>query len=120
VAGCLDTWLPYDAVDSTNYTNTVKFSDCLAVRGAASEASQSQGGRVSQGGREHVDRCCVPSPRYRTLAGLPATVTPGGTSRVTTLPAPMMASSPTVMPGRRIAPLPIQTLRPMRIGLPLS
>ena len=31
---------------------------------------------------------------------------------ILTLPAPMMTSSPTVPPGRMIAPLPIQTLQP--------
>jgi hypothetical protein len=56
------------------------------------------------------------------LAGLPITVTPGGTSRVTTLPAPLMASSPTVTPGSTMAPppIPILILRPSRTGLPLS
>ena len=40
--------------------------------------------------------------------GFPATTTPAGTSRVTTLPAPTMLSSPTVTPGSTIAPAPIQ------------
>ena len=43
-------------------------------------------------------------------AGLPATVAPAGTSRVTTLPAPISASSPTVTPGSTIAPPPIHGL----------
>src|SRR6266481_3564033 len=56
---------------------------------------------------------------FETLAGLPTTVVPGGTSRVTTLPAPTMASSPMLTPGRTIAPPPIQTLLPIRTGTPL-
>lgn len=53
-------------------------------------------------------------------AGFPSAVAPGGTSRVTTLPAPMMASSPIVTPGKMMAPLPIQTCAPMLIGRPNS
>ena len=58
--------------------------------------------------------------RFDILAGLPNTVTLGGTSRVTTLPAPTMASSPILTPGRMIVPPPIQTFRPMRTGMPCS
>jgi hypothetical protein len=36
--------------------------------------------------------------------------------RVTTLPAPIIASSPIVTPGRMIEPPPIQTLRPIETG----
>jgi hypothetical protein len=39
---------------------------------------------------------------------------------VTTLPAPISALSPILTPGRIIAPRPIHTLRPMRIGRPNS
>ena len=56
----------------------------------------------------------------RTLAGLPTTVAPGATSRVTTAPAPTRASSPIRTPGRMIAPPPIHTLAPMLIGRPNS
>lgn len=56
----------------------------------------------------------------RTRAGLPKAVAPAGMSRVTTLPAPISASSPMLTPGRMIAPPPIQTLRPMRMGRPNS
>src|SRR6266576_1902526 len=59
-------------------------------------------------------------PLRRCRAGLPITVTPAGTSRVTTLPAPITAPSPTVTPGRTIAPPPIQTSRPISIFLPSS
>ncbi len=47
----------------------------------------------------------------RSLAGFLTAVRPAGTSRVTTLPAPMIASSPDRDAGRMIAPPPIQTLR---------
>jgi hypothetical protein len=49
---------------------------------------------------------------FETLAGLPTTVVPGGTSRVTTLPAPTMASSPMLTPGRTTALPPIHTANP--------
>lgn len=39
------------------------------------------------------------------------TVAPAGTSRVTTPPAPITESFPTLTPGKRMAPPPIQTLR---------
>jgi len=58
--------------------------------------------------------------RLKTLAGLPTAVAPGGTSRVTTLPAPTIASSPMLTPGKTIAPPPIQTFRAIRTGAPLS
>ena len=51
-----------------------------------------------------------------TVAGTPPTMDEGGTSRLTTAPAAMTALSPTVTPGSRIAPAPIQTLRPMVTG----
>jgi hypothetical protein len=41
------------------------------------------------------------------LAGLPATVVLGGTSLVTTLPAPIIAYSPIVIPPKRVAPEPM-------------
>src|SRR5436309_259322 len=63
---------------------------------------------------------CPPVRVLRCRAGLPATVAPCGTSRVTTLPAPITAQSPMVMPGRMIAPPPIQTSRPISILLPNS
>ena len=44
-----------------------------------------------------------------TLAGFPATKQPGGTSRVTTLPAPTMAPSPMVTPFKMMALRPIHT-----------
>lgn len=50
------------------------------------------------------------------LAGTPATMTLSGTSFVTTVPAATMAFSPTVTPGRMIAPAPIHALRFITIG----
>ena len=47
-----------------------------------------------------------------TRHGLPAANTPAGTSRVTTLPAPITARAPMVTPGRMIAPPPTQTSAP--------
>src|SRR6478736_3064105 len=55
-----------------------------------------------------------------TRAGLPSARVFGGTSRVTTLPAPITAPSPIVTPGSTIAPPPIQTPLPIRIGLAYS
>lgn len=43
------------------------------------------------------------------LAGTPATTVNGGTSLVTTAPAPTMDPSPTVTPGHMTHPAPIQT-----------
>ena len=49
----------------------------------------------------------------RTRAGFPTTIVRGGTSLVTTAPAPTNASSPISIPGQRIAPPP--TRAPRRI-----
>ncbi len=51
-----------------------------------------------------------------TRAGLPATTAPGGTSRVTTAPAPTIARAPISMPHRMTAPLPIEA--PCRTTVP--
>jgi hypothetical protein len=47
------------------------------------------------------------------FAGTPLTVTPAGTSLVTTAPAPTMALSPIVTPGKINAPMPINTSFPI-------
>lgn len=52
-----------------------------------------------------------------TLAGLPATTVLSSTSRVTIAPAATTAFSPTVTPGRIVAPAPIQQLRFRCTGL---
>ena len=59
--------------------------------------------------------CSLPgsSTFFNTLAGLPTTTVLGATLLVTTAPAPTMASSPIVTPGKMIAPIPIQTFCPM-------
>lgn len=54
--------------------------------------------------------------RSRTRTGLPKAVAPDGRSRVTTLPAPITASSPIFIPRKTIVAPPIQTLRPMVMG----
>ena len=55
--------------------------------------------------------------RFRTTRqGVPIATTPSGMSRVTTLPAPMMESSPTETPGNTIAAAPIQTFDPIENG----
>src|SRR5215831_1522992 len=60
---------------------------------------------------------CGEDPRLRmTLAGFPATTAIGGTSDVTTAPAPMTAPSPTRTPGKMMARAPIQTSFPMTGG----
>lgn len=48
--------------------------------------------------------------------GSPTAVTPSGTERVTTLPAPMTTSAPMVTPGSTITPPPSHDLAPMLIG----
>ena len=50
--------------------------------------------------------------------GLPAASTPSGTSRDTTLPAPITARESIRTRGRMIAPLPTHTSDPMGTGLP--
>jgi hypothetical protein len=51
---------------------------------------------------------------------LPAANVASGTSRVTTLPAPITARAPMRTPGRMIAPPPTQTSAPISIGFPYS
>src|SRR5262245_51857141 len=59
-----------------------------------------------------ADRSYYASSRDRTTrAGLPATIARGGTDRVTTLPAPTIASSPMVTPQRIVALVPIEAPR---------
>jgi len=55
-----------------------------------------------------------------TRQGSPAANTPSGTSRVTTLPAPMTLRDPTRTPARMSAPPPTHTSAPMSMGLPYS
>src|SRR4029079_5689321 len=56
-------------------------------------------------------------PRRRTTRqGLPAASTSSGTSRVTTLPAPITLLAPIVTPASTIAPPPTQTSSPTVIG----
>ena len=50
-----------------------------------------------------------------TRAGFPATVALAGTSPVTTLPAPTIAFSPTVIPPSKVTPDPIEAPRLTRV-----
>src|SRR5689334_1622849 len=104
--------------------------DAARLRGAA-ETALASNPRLSPAQRPDPSReqlaaappraAAVPARRHtRTRAGLPKAVAPAGTSRVTTLPAPISASSPMATPGRIIAPAPIHTLRPIRTGRPNS
>src|SRR2546427_9371825 len=52
----------------------------------------------------------------RKRAGDPATITLAGTSRVTTLPAPIRAFSPIVMLARMVVPEPIDAPFLTRVG----
>ena len=51
-----------------------------------------------------------------TRAGLPATITLGGTARATTLPAPMTDPAPMLTPLRMSAFIPMKTSSPMVMG----
>ena len=55
----------------------------------------------------------------RGTAGMPTTVAPAGTSRVTTALAPTVALSPIITPPRTVTPRPSQTSRPIVIGFAL-
>src|ERR671919_1429978 len=57
-----------------------------------------------------------PSRQRRNFAGTPATIEKGGTSFVTTAPAPIMAPRPTVPPGMTIAFTPMSAHAPIRTG----
>src|SRR5579872_285539 len=52
----------------------------------------------------------------KIFAGLPATMTLGGTSRVTTLPAPTIEFSPTITLERTVAPEPMDAPRLMTVA----
>lgn len=49
---------------------------------------------------------------FISLAGLPTTVAPSGTSRITTAPAPIVHPRPILIPGMTTAPAPIQLPAP--------
>lgn len=51
-------------------------------------------------------------------AGTPPTIALAGTSPVTTAPAATMAFSPTVTPGKMVAPAPIHAFCPITMGRP--
>lgn len=72
--------------------------------------------RYSSSWRSRSVRSPAPIIR-RTRHGLPAAITPEGISFVTTLPAPMMVSSPIVTPASTFTSPPSQTRLPIWIGL---
>src|ERR1017187_3816072 len=59
----------------------------------------------------------LPEADFMIRAGFPATTAPGGTSLVTTLPAPTSACSPTVMPQSKVAPDPIGAPRLTKVRM---
>ena len=83
------------------------------------------GGRGRQGGRAsgpHLKRSTIEAqgnldsraPQRMGRAGTPATVTPGSTFLRTVAPDATRASSPTVTPGLRVAPVPTKDLSSRR------
>src|SRR5262249_54131349 len=66
----------------------------------------------------HFDTpACIASGTLRSgPAGTPATMVYGGTSCVTTAPAPTMAPSPIVTPARIVALVPIDAPFPTRVS----
>src|SRR5262245_21420773 len=75
--------------------------------------------RPRPGGCTIAQRCSRRglSRRRKNRAGQPATTAPGSTLRVTTAPAPTIAPSLMVTPGRMTAPLPIDAPRQTRVGI---
>src|SRR5207245_1384662 len=59
-------------------------------------------------------------PDFKGRAGTPATSAPGGTSRVTTDPAPTIAPRPTVTPGRTTQCTPMKAPRSIRVSATTS
>src|SRR5262249_23182168 len=70
---------------------------------------------ATERGRRHA-RHWPSSTARRTRAGLPATIVRGGTSRVTTLPAPTIALSPISTPHRIVEPEPIEAPARTTVG----
>src|SRR4051812_39327721 len=65
-----------------------------------------------------ADHCSTAAGGY-SRAGVPCTRTPEGTSRTTTAPAPIVASSPIVVPLTTVAPMPIVAPAPIRALPPI-
>ena len=63
-----------------------------------------------------VHGCFLSQICLMTFAGTPATTVLGGTSFVTTAPAPTIAPSPIVTPGQIVTRVPSQTLLPIFTG----
>ncbi len=91
-------------VDNTDFAAT--FLDCAGV--GVPETMQGRSFRPVLGGATPVDWRRSVYYRYPiTLAGHPATTFPGGTSFVTTDPAPTTAFSLISTPGRMMEPAPM-------------
>ena len=79
------------------------------------------GTQLLETGEQQVERIDGAHAMLRMARhGLPAANVASGTSRVTTLPAPITARAPMRTPGRMIAPPPTQTSAPISIGFPYS
>src|SRR3989442_1597478 len=61
---------------------------------------------------KHSVSASMEGPSPTGFGGIPAAKGPGGTSLDTTEPAPIIASSPTVTPGRTVTPAGTHTLSP--------
>ena len=88
----------------TNTNHIARFgilSSCISANKALSSRNQNS---------LHIYYYSSISSFFTTLAGLPATTVHGGTSFVTTEPAPTIAPSPIVTPFSIIAFIPIQAL----------
>src|SRR5687768_7447904 len=101
----------YDDVELPLWQKIQDFARICVVAGA----------QLLETGEQQVERidCAHAMPRM-TRHGLPAANVASGTSRVTTLPAPITARAPMLTPGRMIAPPPTQTSAPISTGLPNS
>ena len=102
------------------YTYGILFVTCLPQLSSHRMLTASVGSSdcFSSGGVGAED--IVVSILRMILAGFPATRWKGGTSFVTTLPAPTVAPLPILTPGKIIAPPPIQQSSPTWISLPVS
>lgn len=93
------TWAPWFRIELGRTIGPPPRSPRMNMRGSSP--------RSCRKGSLGVD--AVQGSSRTTRQGLPNARTPGGTSRVTMLPAPITESSPIVTPGQTITPAPIQT-----------
>ena len=100
------------ALEFQHLTGRVVF-DNFTMSATSSRARRGGGRRPRTGGDYGLSSSSSSGTSRITRAGLPTTTARGGTSFVTTAPAPTNASSPISTPGQRIAPPP--TRAPRRI-----